>query len=195
MPIADNEIDATHVKDGVLTPSKMKSIPAGTVMGRCSNGDGVPQMLTIPDGSINIDAAGNISVPRVVKSFANNVSHTFVSTAASANGFQVSALREAIVCYAITASAAVQIGVATNVSGHVLLEIAATNSVTASDWQEVGRVGTGQLIGLAIALSSTQTVSGQLGCVLPAGYWARLRTVNVSGVPVYTYNSGQEVII
>lgn len=127
--------------------------------------------------------------------FTNNASRSFVTTAAAANGFQLSSDREAVVAYDVTVSSAVQIGVATNVAGYVMLEIAATNSATAGDWQEVARVGTGQNIGLALALSSTQAVSGTLAARVPAGYYARLRTVNSNGTPTYTYLNGQEVLL
>lgn len=140
------------------------------------------------------DDAGNLISLRA-RSFDNAPSHSIVTTAAAANGFQLSSTRDSIVHYSITTTTVVQIGVGTNVSGYVLLEIAATNSTTASDWKEIGRTGNGQNIGLALALSSTQTTPGQLGGVVPTGWYARLRSVNVSGVPTYAYNSGQEVLL
>lgn len=120
---------------------------------------------------------------------------TIVTTAAAANGFQVSSSRDAIVNYSVTITTTVQIGVATNVDGYVILEIAATNSSTAGDWTEIARVSQAQNIGLALALSSAQKGGGQIGGVIPAGYYARLRSVNVAGTPTYTYNSGQEVLL
>lgn len=129
------------------------------------------------------------------RSFTNNASHSIVTTAASANGFQLSATRDVLVNYSVTVSTTVQIGVGTNVSGYVLLEIAATNSSTAGDWQEIARTGNGQNIGLALALSSAQTTPAQIGGVIPAGYYGRLRSVNANGTPTYAYNSGQEVLL
>lgn len=125
----------------------------------------------------------------------DGVSHSFVTTAAAANGFQVSSTRDSLVSYSITASSAVQIGIATNVSGYCILEVAATNSTTAGDWKEKGRVGTGQNISLALALSSTQVATAPLVAMVPAGYYARLRTVNTNGTPTYTYVSGTEVLM
>lgn len=138
---------------------------------------------------------GANSISRRAPSFTNNASHSFVTTAAAANGFQLSSDRDAAVAYDVTVSSAVQIGVGTNVAGYVVLEVAATNSATAGDWQEVARVGTGQNIALALALSSTQTVTGTLASRVPAGYYARLRTVNTNGTPTYTYLNGQEVLL
>lgn len=118
---------------------------------------------------------------------------SFVTVAAAANGFQVSSTTESTVTYSATISCAVQIGVATNVEGYVALEISQTNSSTASDWKEVGRITASQNISLALALASTQKSGGCVIGIVPAGYYTRLRSVNVSGAPVYTYNSGQEV--
>lgn len=125
----------------------------------------------------------------------DGVSHSFVTTAAAANGFQVSSTRDALVSYTVTVSSAVQIGVVGNVGGYCVLEVASTNSTTAGDWKEKGRVGTGQNIGLAIALSSTQTASATLTSMVPMGFYSRLRTVNSNGTPTYTYVTGTEVLI
>lgn len=129
------------------------------------------------------------------RNFTNNASHTIQTVAASANGFQLSTTRDTDVTYSVTITIAVQIGVATNVGGYVVLEVAATNSATAGDWQEISRVGMSNNIGLALALSSTETVSGSLKGVVPTGYYARLRSVNSNGTPTYAYNSGQEVLL
>lgn len=138
--------------------------------------------------------AGN-SVSLRAKAFTNNASHSIVTTAAAANGFQISSTRDAVVNYSVTTTTVVQIGGAANVSGYVLLEIAATNSSTASDWQEIARTGGGQNIGLALALSSTVVTPGQLSGIVAAGYYARLRSVNTNGTPTYAYNSGQEILL
>lgn len=129
------------------------------------------------------------------KSVTDGVSHSFVTTAAAANGFQVSSTRDSLVSYSVSVSSVVQIGVATNVAGYCVLEVAATNSTTAADWKEKGRVGTGQNIALALALSSTQVATAPLISMVPAGYYSRLRTVNSNGTPTYTYISGTEVLI
>lgn len=125
----------------------------------------------------------------------DGVSHSFVTTAAAANGFQVSSTRDALVSYSVTAVSAVQIGLVANVSGYIVLEVASTNSTTAADWKEKGRVGIGQNVGLALALSSTQTATAPLMALVPSGYYARIRTVNTNGTPTYTYVTGTEVLM
>lgn len=127
--------------------------------------------------------------------FNNNPGRSIVTVAAAANGFQISEEKNSNVNYSVTITTTVQIGVATNVEGYIVLEIAPTNSSTAGDWIEIGRITAAQSIGLALALSSAQKVGGQIGGMVPAGYYARLRSVNVSGSPSYAINSGQEFVL
>lgn len=125
------------------------------------------------------------------KSFNNTASHSIVTTAAAANGWQISSTRDASVFYSVNVNTTASIGGAAD--GYVVLEISATNSTTASDWKEVSRTRNGQTITLALALNSVQNIGGELMNIVPAGYYVRLRSVNVSGTPTYSYVSGQEV--
>lgn len=143
--------------------------------------------------NLNPDEFASLQSALQVKAFTNNASRSFVTTAAAANGFQLSSTRDAVASYSVQVSTTATIG--GNASGYVALEIAATNSTTAADWKEIGRVTNSQTISLAIILQSVQISGGILMGVIPSGYYVRLRTVNVSGTPTYTYNSGQEVLI
>lgn len=131
------------------------------------------------------------------RSFNNAPSAKTIQTvAASANGFQISSSRDASVYYSITIVSSTTILGATNVSGYVVIEVAATNSSTAADWKELGRTPNGQNNSLTVAVGTlTSTGGGQVGCVVPSGYYCRLRSINVAGTPTYTYNSGQEVLL
>ncbi len=124
-------------------------------------------------------------------SFNNSPSLTIQTVAAAANGTQISSTRNANVWYSVTLVSTATI--AGSASGYVVLEICPTNSSTAGAWIEIGRVPNGQAVSLAVTLQSVSTGGGQLGGIVPAGYYRRLRSVNVSGTPTYTYNSGQEV--
>lgn len=124
-------------------------------------------------------------------SFNNTASHSIVTTAGAANGWQISATRNASVFYSVNVNTTATIGGASD--GYVVLEIAPTNSATSSDWKEVSRTRNGQTITLALALNSVQNIGSELMNVIPAGYYVRLRSVNVSGTPTYSYISGQEV--
>lgn len=121
---------------------------------------------------------------------------TIQTVAAAANGFQVSSSRNSWVTYSVTITTATTLLATTNSSGYVVLEIAATNSTTASDWKEVGRVPSGQNNALTVAVGSlTQTGGGSLSGMVPSGYYTRLRSVIVADTPTFAYNSGQEVLL
>lgn len=139
------------------------------------------------------DTANMLSVyARKVRTINNAPGRSIVSVAAAANGWLVSSANESEVTYSVTISCAVQIGVVTNVEGYVVLEVAATNSVTASDWKEIDRVTNGQNISLALALATTAKVGSGISGIVPNGWYVRIRSVNTSGTPTYVYNSGQE---
>lgn len=124
----------------------------------------------------------------------NNVpSHSIVTTAAAANGWQISSTRNAMATYSVNISTTATIGGASD--GYVVEEVAATNSTTASDWKEISRSRNGQTISLAIVLQSVQNIGYQLMGIVPAGYYVRIRSVNTSGTPTYTFISGQEVTL
>lgn len=125
-------------------------------------------------------------------SFAQGVARSLVSTTAS-TGFQVSSSRVAIVHYTSTVGTTATIGGAS--AGMIYFETAATNSVTPSDWTIVSQMGNSQTITLAVALQSAQTVTETVAGLIPIGYYARLRTSNVSGTPSFTYVTGQEVLL
>lgn len=140
----------------------------------------------------------NTEIPSIkaaaqAKSFNNVASHSIVTTAAAANGWQLSSTRDASVFYSVNVNTTATI--AGNADGYIVLEVAATNSTTASDWKEVSRTRNGQALSLALTLQSVQNIGGELMNIVPAGYYARLRSVNVSGTPTYTYVSGQEVLL
>ena len=142
------------------------------------------------DGKGRVTAATNISV--------NNSpgrSAYIVTTAAAANGFQISATRAVIASYSITIQATASGVLAGASSGYVAYQICPTNSSIAGDWVEVGRWTNGQTFSSILTLSSTQPVGSDISKIVPAGYYVRFLAVNVSGTPTYTYNSGQEVAL
>lgn len=132
---------------------------------------------------------GAISPPPAVKS----VSTPTVVTSTGAVGTLLSAVRDALVSYPVSVTTTATIAAAS--SGYVVLEIAPTNSATPGDWVEIGRAAFGQTISVAAALQSVLVQSATLCGVVPAGYYRKLRSVNVSGVPVYAATAGQEVLL
>lgn len=138
-------------------------------------------------GTANAALAGNPPA----RSF-NHAAGRSLVTGTGATGFQVSATRDAIVNYNVLLSCTATIGGAAVAT--VVLEVAATNSATPGDWKEIARASSGQTITLAVVLQSVQTAAGQLSGVVPAGFFAKLRSTT-SGTASATFNTGQEVLI
>lgn len=122
----------------------------------------------------------------------NNAPTMSIVTSTGAVGTQLSTTRDTFVSYSpnmITTA-----NISGNVSDVIVLEICATNSVTASDWKEIARVTNGQALTLAITLQSVQTTAGVLAGILPAGYYRKIRAIT-SGTITNSMNSGQEVLL
>lgn len=145
-------------------------------------------------GATTQTVSGAISafMPAVL-SFNNAPSHTIVTTAAAANGFQLSTTRNASVYYSVNVVTTASIGGASD--GYIVLEICSTNSAVAANWIEISRTRNGQTITLAVALQSVQSLGSELMNIIPIGYYARLRGVPVSGTPSFSFVSGQEVLL
>lgn len=127
------------------------------------------------------------------RSFNNAATLTIQTVAAAANGTQLSTTRDASVSYSATIVSTATI--AGSATGYMVLEICATNSVTASDWLEISRTPNGQAVSLAITLQSVSTGGGCVSGMVPATFFHRIRSVNTAGTPVFTFNSGQTALL
>lgn len=145
-----------------------------------------------PTGSTGATGAQGPTGTFATRVFQNQPSRTIQTVAAAANGWQLSTTRDASVGYACSITTVATIGGAA--IGYAVLEICPTNSAVAANWVEIDRVTNSQTITLAIALQSSQTISTSVRGIVPSGYFARIRSVSVSGSPTFTYVSGQEVL-
>lgn len=108
------------------------------------------------------------------------------------SGYQISATRASFVVYSVRIATTASIG--GNQDGDVILEIASDSGFT-TNVQTLSITQNAQAISLAIVLNSVQTQTGVLTGYVPAGYYARLRTVNNTGTPNFQFRSGQEVLL
>lgn len=115
-----------------------------------------------------------------------------IVTGTGATGFLVSSTRNSTDKYNVTVTTTASI--AGNATGYIALEMASTNSATASDWIEVARCGNSQALSLAITLQSIQGTTCELLADVPAGYYTKLRSVTTTGTVTFAYVSGQEVL-
>lgn len=141
--------------------------------------------------NVTVDSKGRVTGGQ--KYSTSGASRTIQTVAASGNGWQISSTRASLVRYSCTiVTTSTLLG---GQQGTIVLEIAATNSSTAGDWIEIGRMTNGQTVSLGLAITLVQTNAMQVDGFVPAGYYARIRSINDSGTPTFTYNSGQETII
>lgn len=108
------------------------------------------------------------------------------------SAFRVSTTRASRVSYAV--SIACTLSLVTGQSGTTVLEYAddsgfTTNVVTV---QSSINANTGSL---TVGLNLTQTITASLTGDIPAGKYVRLRTVNNTGTPTFTFMTAQEVLL
>jgi hypothetical protein len=160
----------TGLSGGTFTTSGTISMPATGTVGTYS--------------SVTTDAQGRVTA-------GTNASQS-AQTRTLNSAFQVSATRPSLVTYSIRITTTASIG--GNQDGDVILEIASDPGFT-TNVQTLSITQNAQAISLAVVLNSVQTQTGVLSGFVPAGYYARLRTVNNTGTPTFTYRVGQEVLM
>lgn len=105
------------------------------------------------------------------------------------SAFQISSVTQAFVHYSVDIASTLSL--TTGQTGTVVLEYADnsgfTTGVTTVQSSDNGNTGT-----LAIGLGLVQTIGVSVGGVIPAAKYVRIRTVNTTGTPTFTYKSGQE---
>lgn len=172
-----------------FTPGTVTSVTAGTgLSGGTITTSGTISLPNIGTASsysgVTTDAQGRVSAG-TNRSFA-------YQTRALNTCFQVSSTRDAMVAYAVEI-----VTVSTLVSGQagtVFLETF-TNSGCTTGTQEIMRFSNGNIQSLGLSVTMTQTVTGTLNGIVPAGLWIKLRTNNDTGTPAFNARPGQEVLM
>lgn len=108
------------------------------------------------------------------------------------SAFQISSTRAALVNYSVQMT--VTASIASGQDGELVLEIA-SNSGFSANVQTLAIAPCSQVYTLAVALQGVQKCALNVSGFVPAGYYARLRTVNNTGTPEYSYRAGQEVLL
>lgn len=132
------------------------------------------------NGTITTDAQGRVTA---------GTNRSFTNPTRSLNtAFQISTTQDCIVTYAvdISCSAALLAGQA----GRVVLEYANDSGFTTSVVTVQQAIGSAGGV-LNLATTTTASLTG----VIPANKYVRLRTVNITGTPTFTYQSAQEVLL
>lgn len=140
---------------------------------------------TGPQGATGAQGAAGPQGPSIVVSQGQ-------ATRSLNSAFQPSATRNAMVIY--TVQLTITASIAGGQNGDVILEIASDSGFT-TNVQTIGVAGFGQTYTLAITLQGVQPDKRQVVGIVPAGYYARLRTVDNVGTPSYSYIAGQEILM
>lgn len=114
-----------------------------------------------------------------------------LQTSTGAVGTQISTTKDSWVNITGSVQTTATIGGAS--TGHIFVEVAPTNSATAGDWVEKGRIGNSQTITLAIALNSVQVTEGSVMAFVPAGYYVKARTSG-SGTVSYSLIGARQIV-
>lgn len=182
-----------NASSGVSQVLNKPSIPASQVNSDWASVSGVSQVLnkpTIPSAQVNSDWTASSGISSILNKPAarsqSSVSHTFNSA------FQVNSTRDALVFYSVQIT--VTASILSGQNGDVILEIASDSGFTANV-QTLSINGNGQTYTLAVAIQGIQPTTIPVSGYVPAGYYVRLRTVNNTGTPTFTYRAGQELLL
>jgi hypothetical protein len=162
--------------------------PASTIPGPAGQDSTVPG----PPGPQGPAGATGATGPAGPAGAAAPVPTQSAATRALNTIYQINATRPAWVTYSVQLVVTASLSGGQN--GDVILEIA-SNAAFTSNVQTLSISGLGQTYSLAVAIQGVQPQTGVVSGFVPAGYYARLRTVNNTGTPTYLYRAGQETIM
>lgn len=150
----------------------------------------VQAMITSALGAMTMPWSSVTSTPSTLSGY---VAPVFTATSRSLNSaFQISTTRLAYVTYAVDIAATLSL--TAGATGTVFLE-AATDSGFTQNVREIARAVNGNTGTLTIGLGLTQNITAIVSGYISAAEYVRIRTANTVGTPVFTYRSGQEVLV
>jgi len=181
---------------GLAFTGSVLDVTATPVNADWNSSTGLSQILnkpSIPAAQVNSDWNASSVVAQILnKPTIPTITPPSQSSATRAlnTAFQISTTRPALVVYSVQIT--VTASIAGGQNGDVILEIASDSGFT-TNVQTLSIAGNGQTYTLAVALQGVQPTTNIVSGFVPAGYYARLRTVNNAGTPAFTYRAGQEV--
>lgn len=139
-------------------------------------------------GALNIPTYATPTAPSI-----NDSPGRALVTTTAATGFQISATRNAQVCYEGSFSTTSTIGGPSSAS--VFLETADTNSTTPGDWATKAQQTYSNTITLAVVLNQVQANNWSMCRYIPAGKFVRIRTGSLTGTASVTINATQQEVL
>lgn len=143
-------------------------------------------------GQVNADWNASTGVAQILNkpTFPNLPSQT-ATTRSFNSAFQISSTRPVFAFYSVQCTITASIAGGQNCD--VIFEIASDSGFT-TNVQTVSICGDGQTYTLAVALQGVQPTTKMCGGFVPIAYYARLRTVQNTGAPSFSYRAGQEIL-
>lgn len=141
--------------------------------------------------TVTTDAQGRVTSGSTLT--INDAPARSLVSSAIATGYQVSATRNAQVCYEGSFATTSTIGGPSGAT--VLLETADTNSTTATDWTTKAQQTYSNNITLAVVLNQVQSNNWSFCRYIPAGKYVRIRTANVTGTASVSINATQQEVL
>lgn len=200
-PAGANGRDGTNGANGVSPALSIGSVASGTAPSATLTGtQSAPVLnLVLQKGDTGATgAASTVPGPQGIQGptgAAGSPAPTPTQSAATRSlntAYRVSATRPAWVTYSVQLTVTATIAGGQN--GDVVLEIASDAAFTTAV-QTLSISGLGQVYSLAVAIQGVQPQTGVVSGFIPAGYYARLRTVNNTGTPTYLVRAGQETVM
>lgn len=140
---------------------------------------------------VTVDVKGRVT-DGTGRSIDDSPARSLVTTTSS-TGYQISATRDAQVCYEGAVSTTSTIG--GPASATVFIETAATNSTTPGDWTTKASQTYTNTITLAVVLNQVQSNNWSMCRVIPAGKYVRIRSGSISGTASVTLNAAQQEVL
>lgn len=162
---------------------------------------GQPSFAAVATSGLYSDLTGKPSLASVATSgtYADLSGKPTINTPSFSNpsrslntAFQISSTQNAVVSYSV--DIACTISLTSGQSGTAYLRYADDSGMT-TNVKEVCRTANANTGSLTIGLNLTQTATGTLSGMIPAGKYAKIVTSNDTGTPTFTMRNSQEVTI
>lgn len=167
----------TGLSGGTITTSGTISLPNTGTAGTYSG--------------VTTDAQGRVTAGTTMS--INDAPGRALVSATNATGFQVSASRNAYVCYEGQINTTSTIGGPS--SGSIFIETAATNSTTPGDWTKIAEQTASNTITLAVVLQQVDGEPWSLCRMVGAGKYVRVRSQTNGGTVSFSINATQQEVL